>query len=273
MQYVHKRRALVAASLLAFLLVQVAAQQAPAQRGYIETASTTRRDGVVTVRANDPRPLSQALCAVIKQYNWLVDYEDPPYASDSELTDATDPAWRASHPGGRAFRVPAGGAFEFNYREDPAIDSAAGEEASLKALVAAYNSSGNPGKFVVRAEGDDSRPWSKSRRRFAVIGGDSSILDTPVTIPLAERSVDETLRIVLRELYAQSGTKVNPPGWANNALIQSRVSVGGTEVPARTLLLQTLRGISNPSLTWRLFYDADSHSYVLNLGVVRSFCN
>jgi hypothetical protein len=60
--------------------------------------------------------------------------------------------------------------------------------------------------------------------------------------------------------------------YANNALIQSRVRVGGENVSARTLLLRTLQQMDNPSLVWRLKWDATMRAYYLNLGITR-YCD
>lgn len=275
---------LVATFIVASLNLSVSAQQpAPNPDTYFKVGVVERKATSVRVVANDPRPLEQALCAVIRQYNWLVDYEDPPYVNDTELIDVSSPKWRASHPNVKRMKIPAGGAFEFRYEEGSAIDSPEGEEGLLRKLVSAYNSSGNPGKFIVRDAGEDPRPWSNSHKRFTIVGASvkghdgsemdvASILDTQISIPTAERSAHETIGLILEELSRNSGTRVHPPGWASNRLIQSRVTVGGTNVPARTLLLQTLRATSNPSFVWKLLYDANAPMYVLNIGVVNSFC-
>jgi hypothetical protein len=47
-------------------------------------------------------------------------------------------------------------------------------------------------------------------------------------------------------------------------MFQSRVTVGGQNVPARDLLAQTLSPMEL-KLSWHLYYDGDSKSYALNL--------
>src|SRR6185369_4562452 len=125
--------------------------------------------------------------------------------------------------------------------------------------VLAYNNTGNPGKFEVREVSADSRPWSISHKRYAIVGisvkDDQgrpqpvvSILDTLITLPAEERSAYETIRLIGTEIFAKRQVKVLHGGFANNALIQIKVTVGGTNVTARSLLLQTLSQMANPSL-------------------------
>ena len=250
------------------------------RRDYLKTAEVEERRGVVRVFANDPRPLAQALCAITKRNEWLVDYEDPPYAGNFEMVDATNPEWRASHPNTPPVMVPNGGAFEFKY-DEALTANPNGEKQVLEALVSAYNQTGNPGRFEVRELSLDWRPWSVSHKRYAIVGvairGDREklqpvdpILDTLITLPIRERSASETIRLIGDEVFAKRQVKVIEGGFANNALIHSRVTVGGTNVSARSLLLQTLGALANPSMGWRAKYDETiSPLYVLNIGIIR----
>jgi hypothetical protein len=57
-----------------------AANQAatPIQPHFLSHANIERRDGQVSVLANSPRPLDQAVAAIRQEYGWIVNYEDPP---------------------------------------------------------------------------------------------------------------------------------------------------------------------------------------------------
>ena len=169
---------------------------AQTSREYLQTGVVTRTGNQVAISANAPRALAQALCALSRTNEWLVDYEDPPYMSSSELRDVTNREWLAKNPQARHAFIPAGGAFTFEY------EAGASEESILHDMVAAYNRTDNPGRFEVRDEGEDSRPWSKTHKRYAIVGsglrdesgrtaGVNPILDTLISLPLQERSVYE----------------------------------------------------------------------------------
>lgn len=72
-----------------------------------------------------------------------------------------------------------------------------------------------------------------------------------------------------KELLKETGVKFLGPATASNLLTQSRVNVGGRNVPARAILLQTLTQLDNPSLVWRLNWDATTRAYYLNLGITK----
>jgi hypothetical protein len=234
----------------------------------MEAGVVEHKVGLATVKANDPRPLEQALTAVSEEHGWIVDYEDPPYTIAPDLVDDTSPQWRVSHPDSPGVTIPAGGAFQSDYDEGAAIATLKGQGAALRKIVSEYNRSGNPGKFLVREEEDG---------RFAVVGTTvkanagkernvASILDTRISLPTQQRSAAETIEAILKEVSDTSGTRLVVGTAPLNIILNSQVTVGGENLPARTLLLQTLNGTGR-TLIWSLLYDADIPSYALNLRV------
>jgi hypothetical protein len=201
-----------------------------------------------TVIANQDHALRQAIEAVREEYGWVVDYEDPPFRSQRDSVDITNPEWRAAHPGQRGQWLLAGGAFQSEYAEPPnTATSAVEEERVLNKIVADYNNSANPGKYsVVKEPGG----------RFAVIGeyvkndagSDEAVghvLDTPISIPIQTRGGLETVDLIMGQLSAKTGIKFNYLNWGNSPF-RSPVTVGGENVPARNLLLQTLASCGRP---------------------------
>jgi len=92
----------------------------------------------------------------------------------------------------------------------------------------------------------------------------SPILDTPISIPAETRDAHTTVEIILNALTVKSQTKVAPFMVSQNALAQSQVTVGGQNIPARVLLLQTLSA-TKVKLYWRLYYDRDVKMYGFSL--------
>ncbi len=243
-------------------------KQPQQRKSYMETAAIQHNAGSASMVANDPRPLAQAIAAVRKEYGWLINYEDPPYESDSELVDVTDSQWRASHPGSPGHRIANGGSFQCVYTEGPDIQTTAGQESVLRQIVSAYNRSGNPGKFIVRVEEEG---------RYSVVGFSvkdrtekehniEPMLDTPITIPTEQRSAYEAVKLIVRELSTKSGIQVKLLMGPTNILLQSQVTIGGNDLPARVLLLQTLKATKRP-LLWQLLYDANQPFYGLNISI------
>jgi hypothetical protein len=225
--------------------------------------------GSATVSSNSPRPMAQAIEAIRQEYGWMIDYEDPPYANEPDLIDVTDPEWRATHPGARGARGIAGGFFQSRYDESAPVQTRETKEAILKKIVADYNSSGNPGKFTLRAEGGD---------RYAVTGisvKDSQgkeqivtpVLDTQISIPVEQRTVLQTIRAIAQAIGDTRGTTVSSGLIPIHLFSQSQVTVGGKTVPARLLLTQALDGTGRPC-HWRLLFDpANENTFVLNVDI------
>jgi len=95
---------------LAFYTFGFAANQAatPVRPHFLCHATIERKDEQVSVLANNPRPLDQAVVAIRREYGLIVAYEDPPYDSQ-DLVDDTDPGWRVAHPDAKGVTRVAGG--------------------------------------------------------------------------------------------------------------------------------------------------------------------
>ncbi|MGH9327978.1 MAG: hypothetical protein ACRD2B_15015 [Terriglobia bacterium] len=238
-----------------------ASQQQP---HYVPRATLRRRGGLVTVNADNPRPLWQALSAVREEYGWSVDYEDPRWGG-ADLRDVSPPAWHAAHPGKSGSMEPAGGAFQCTYTETPDMwNSPESELDVLEKIVSDYNASGNPGKFVVRAQSDGS---------YAVIGieggseglaAPAPLLDTSISLTPARRSGLNTLSLILASLSAKSGASVGIGEIPFNLLFQSTITVGATNLPARSLLIEFYQAL-RVKMVWDLWFLPDLQSYALNL--------
>jgi hypothetical protein len=234
---------------------------------YMDRAEVRHLGNSATITANSARPLAQGITALSEEYGWVIDFEDPPYYSKYDLVDDTDSKWRAAHPTAKGVTAIAGDGFQSQFSENAnAATSIPEEEHILDTLVSDYNASENPGRFSVRHEGDG---------RFAIVGtyvkdengtdeAVSPILDTPISVQTDTRDAYTTIQIILNAVTVKSQTKVVPGMMALNALYRSKVTIGGENIPARTLLLQTLSA-AKIKLYWHLYYDNDVKMYLFNM--------
>jgi len=257
-----------------FYLADSGAQTQDRVPRYMERAEVNHLADSATVSASDSRPLAQAVTALSEEYAWTIDFEDPPFYSKYDLVDDTAPEWRAAHPNAQGVTVISGGAFQTRFPETDARLSAGQEEYVLDIIVSDYNKSGNPGRFSLINEGNG---------RFAVVGShvrdDSgqeqampSILDTAITVPTETRDGLQTISAILKALATKSQTRVELGLMPWNALVRTEVTVGGQNIPARALLLQTLSLIKT-ALYWRLYYDNDVKTYAFSLLPLRKATN
>jgi hypothetical protein len=254
-----------------FILSVLVLAQSPQQDSIMRFAVLEHvGDGSVRVKAYEARPLRSALRRVANEYHWTIYFEDPQYESRYDLVDSTDPQWRAAHPNEKGALRIAGGAFESRFQEGPNIRTPAGEERVIRSIVSSYNLGGNPGKFLVRPQGNG----------YAVIGyaikddnardrGVSALLDTPVSVPSQVRGVEETITVILSALSTKTRHNVRLMTFPSNSFRGETLTVGGHNVPARELLFQALDQVCGGCfLNWDLLYDPGAGpSYGFNIDV------
>jgi hypothetical protein len=152
------------------------------------------------ITVNSPRPLDDVLTALAKKYGWRINYEDPHYRK-ADVVEVTAASWLRQHPDGPYAYAVAGGAFSVKIplragcRPDP--------EQVIAAVVKAYNSSGNPGRFEVRASHDK---WFDVVPTAAADGPEKPILDTLVGFEATPpRATEFSLQVFCEELTLRSG--------------------------------------------------------------------
>ncbi len=214
---------------------------------------------VVHLNASGPRPVLQALDALQQKYSWVVDYEDPQYPA------MAGEANRPSPPNRRHANIAGENAFSVQFNVGPTPDSRPDEEAVLTSVIDAYNQSGGAAEFKLMNEGDAG---------FAVVGvgvrdtnneitGQQPVLDLPISFAPERRSAGETIALICRKVSQASKVpiSVNPD---ENLHGKASVAIGGSGVPARTLLSRTMEALGG-NLYWRLIYDAGGKNYVLSI--------
>jgi hypothetical protein len=216
--------------------------------------------GTATVKADIVDPLMYAITAVSREYGWVVHYEDPPFAG-------TDLTVYSPRPGVPPYQVVAGGAFESTYPETPHMwSSRATELEVLQRIVADYNASGNPGKFTVLElpDGNFDVVGVSTHDRSGAIIPITPILDTRISIPSAPRTFHDTLQAIFAALPVKvtGGCPHCPP-------MGGTITVGGSKVSARDLLIQVVDSLGRNWL-WGITYNAGPPPrYMLGIGLAK----
>lgn len=247
-------------------------QPPQSQRHFMRHAIVQHKAGLATVVADAPRPLFQTITALRKEYGWRINYEQPPYFSQYDLTDDTSPEWRASHPFAKGVTIPAGGSFRSTFSERQSVYGRAGEKKILQKVVSDYNKTSNPGRFEVLSnpDGGYSIVGISLRTANGSLAHVSPILDTRISLSTSKRSAAETATLILNALSVKTGNKMVSGVMPLNLMTQTQVEIGGNNVPARALLLQTLDATGH-ALVYNIMHDADSNSYSLGIfGTVRA---
>lgn len=242
-----------ATMLSVFVSIQGLPQAMQGARAYLKEATVSQAAGRVRIDANSPRPLAQVLDALRKKYGWVVNYEDPQYVSSVDLAPAPDTDLQS--------QVPAGGPFSVEF---PA--AAPDQEKTLRLVVDSYNRSKNPGHFELRGNGQGSFfvVGTSAHDEKGGVSPQQVLFDIPVTLPTEERTITDTVNLICQQITAQSHITVTLGVSPRSLLDRSAVKVGGTKVPAREVLLQSLAA-THHNLYWRLLFDPNSKGYFLSI--------
>jgi len=137
----------------------------------------------------------------------------------------------------------------FAYEELPNGENA---EAVLLDLLREYRASDPSIDFRLARAGDVFLVIPRTSRNARGVHEERTPLpDTKISIPGKERTVDEMLTEILAAVRAKVGGRLDPPGWAWNLFIQTRVVGGADNESAHTVLLRTLHATRRP-VVWAL---------------------
>lgn len=258
----------VLAGIVLVLFAGYSCAQSITHPAYTDRAIIEHNNAVVTVVANDPKPLFQAISAIREEYGWRINWEGAPGYSRFDVVDATGPKWRAAHPFAKGVTRPAGSRFICSFSETEDMFALSAGPAVLTKVVQDYNGTDNPGKYDLLAfpDGQFTVVGTQVRDETGALRAVTPLLDTPVTIVKEPRSVYDTVKAILAVLTSTTGKNAIIMSVPNNEFRDNQAAIGGENVPARQLLQQALASTRRP-LQYDLGYDPDVPVYVLNVSV------
>lgn len=249
--------------------------QAPAQKGHVLSraerlasymlAQIVETKSSLEIAVNSPRPLDDVLIALAKKYGWRINYEDPRYPH-ADLVDDTDPSWLERHPDEGHVHVVGGGAFRANI--SLRVGDRPDAQQVIAAVVRAYNNSGNPGRFELRASNNNDN-WLDVVPTAAADGPQKPILDALVGFDATPSRITElSLDVFCDELTFRSRQPIK--NWASaergivpEQAIQPHIELHDPDRPAREVLRHMLR--DSLTTSWRIYYNSDTHEFRLLL--------
>ena len=202
----------------------------------LEAVVQRNANGTTTIHAVSPRPFYQALQAITGSLQAAVDYEDPQY-TDREMHGA---------PG--ASRRLNGGSLTATIDLGQGSTQASSEEI-VRELLNQFNKESSIHFMLETHEG--------SSRIDVVpnVPGYIPLLSTKILLDGKERSVSDTIDLILREVSHKTGACIARGGFIDNELSASITSLkpqGPT--PARDLLSRALNFVKN-NKSWLLAYE------------------
>ncbi len=201
----------------------------------------------VTLSVVDPKPLAAAIYQLETRYGVLITYEDPVYESDAVIDDVTASVSKGGPAKGKVL-VPRQRQFAFQH---PNFDKKR-PEAMLRALVREYNVMNNGDQFDLIQQGSLFHVVPRmSANRLGVPTIRQSRLESVISLPEEERTLRQTLELVLAQVSTASGVRVGLGTVPVNLVMRSKLRLGSRSASARDLLVEALATTRVP-LSWRL---------------------
>jgi hypothetical protein len=143
--------------------------------------------------------------------------------------------------------------------------------AVVDSLLAAYNTSGNPGKFTAIYDGDYTHVVPAGRSVNGRIEEFQPILSTIVPMSLQEGKCWDLFQALAKEIQTIRGVSIQVAEWPTNPLYQTPCTVRGHDLPARQVLIQLLDQLGehqdgfmpNDRFVWTFVHDPTLDAYWL----------
>lgn len=223
-----------------------------------------------SLSVNGNRPVALAAEILEKKYGWLITYEDPPYAHESDLVDVTEKVRRdldRFKPGHapKVF-VPKGGELAFDYLVDSANKRPADSAVVVQELLDAY-AVANPGIFRLDRDGQRLHIVANAAKNTdGVLVPHRSVFDVPITVQLQKRNGLQLLDAICAAVTEASGTRVLLASAPLTLFHNSQTEAGVKDQRARDFLTRQLDDITGrPKLSWQLLYAANEKTYYLTI--------
>jgi hypothetical protein len=132
-------------------------------------------------------------------------------------------------------------------------------------LIEEYNATDNPGRYVLRVDPDGQLTvvGTEVRDETGALQEISPLLDTPLTLAKAPRTIYDTIKSILGALQSATGRQVLFAASSSSLFMTTQATIGGERVPARELLKQALASTKRP-IQYDLGFNPDVPVYMLS---------
>jgi hypothetical protein len=234
-----------------------------------ETPVRGREQGPFRVHVTDyPRPISEVVRQIEKQFGRVVTYEDTRYVHPADIVDITATVRRDGDMSKRVFGM-RNGSIDVTYSARPGTSVETQVEEVLGKVIEQSRAAGNSRDFrVERTSGGYHVVPVAMKGKSGVMEPYASPLDTRITLPRREERAAEMMRRVSQAITRRSGVTVTEGMLPINLFVQRIVDVGAEDEPARDVLWRALRSM-NAGLSWQLLCGAgDTATCFLNIHLV-----
>lgn len=245
----------------------------------LATAAFGQVAGQSLFSTNKSRPVMELVRQLEGRFGWRITYEEAPYESAADLVNVVSAAYLTAHPSA-SFLIPRPQQLSVTVPNTAPVFSAPGTgsaasgliETAIAGVIAQVNSNGG-GAFAVSFSGDFAHVVpTQYRKKDGSTSAFQAILDTPVTLPKAQRTIRETVNLICAQVAAIRGIPINEGTIPTNLYHEVQSTYADNE-SARLVLARVFEtasaqhqamGVPPIRITWDLLYDANDKAYYLN---------
>lgn len=228
----------------------------------------------IKLSVEDSRPVVKAIEMLERKYGWVITYEDPRYAHDSDIVDTKLNIRKDlnNYKSGETtkFLAPKGGTLEFKYNVASDTNLPAIPAVVVQKLLDAQAASGNSGRFRLETNGQVMHVIPTAMKNsVGELVHQESALDTIISLPSGERTVLQKLESVCAAISRAINITVELGAVPEHWFRQRRDQQGATNQRARDILIDTFETMGyGADLSWWLYYSPTFKKYLLHIHFV-----
>jgi hypothetical protein len=266
----NNHQCVIRAAGICFALAGLTASMILAVRG-----RDSQEAGQTKLSVKGARPVAEAIEMLEKKYGWVITYEDPRYAHESDLVDAALEVRRDldKYKPGKVppVFIPKGGTLEFTYDVASNTNLPANPVTVVQKLLNAQALKDNGGRFRLEGGGKIIHVIPTAvKNKEGKLAPQESVLDTIISLPAKERTVYEKLERVCEAISQATKVPVYFGTISENWFRREKDQQGAEKQKARDVLVNTFEKMYyGTNLSWRLLYSpAIEKKYFLNIHLV-----
>jgi hypothetical protein len=233
-----------------------------------------------------PRPLFDLIGQLNEKFKWCVNYEEAPVVAADDLIDITSPKYAGPGRAYKFFAKPVyvrtdlpDGDVASSLGKDDLLSTRARQEEAIRAVLHAYEASGNRGLFTVSRHGRyiDVFP-NKMRDQNGNYQPFEALLSTKISIRAGVYRLDQLIWLVCDQITKNRGFPIIHGNTPAGTLMSITLQESAYEQPAREVLLKAfedskaIRAAQGAYdvryFRWALLYDPDGQGYAMNIGSI-----
>jgi hypothetical protein len=220
--------------------------------------------------ASDPRPVAKAIDTLVREFPFVVTYEDPRLEFGGDIRDYTS---ERRHPNAQnADSIPkrlgpARRSFVTTYDGNARSGEPLDWMVAVRSILSADEASGSSARFaVIQSEEVIHVVPNLMRNENGAWVAQASVLSARISIPPRNVNALEAINGIAAAAGQAAGAKITVGTVPIAALTDTMVDLYANNEVARDVLLRVLRSVDT-RLTWRLLYDINWQMYGLNLAL------